>query len=94
MDPLDILSKLKELRGGFFEWCHTTTFRCYQDREIRGTFEVTVTILDGGPGATGGRYRCVAKSEDGATATGNPDDNLDVVLATVHWGDLDDPVKA
>ena len=53
--------------------------------------EVTITVLDGGPRAPGGRYHCYALAGDGRFATGNHDDSLDAALALVHWHELDGP---
>jgi hypothetical protein len=71
-----------------FEAAHVTTFKCYRETADRRTQEVTLEILDAGPGV-GPRYRCVARSDDGKVASGNPGDRVDSVLSTLHWWDLD-----
>ena len=71
-----------------FEAAHVTTFKCYRKSADGRTQEVTVEILDRGLGDSP-RYSCVARSDDGKTASGNSADRIDVVLHTLHWGDLD-----
>ena len=71
-----------------FEAAHVTTFRCYRQSADGRTQEVTVEILDKGPGDSP-RYSCVARSDDGKAASGNSADQIDVVLSTLHWWDLD-----
>lgn len=91
MSPISLIPKLKQLPGvNFRSVDHVTSFSCYRDTKRGGTQRVTVEIHDAGPDAPAGlRYTCVAKSDDGKAATGNSNASIDVVLATVHWGDLD-----
>ena len=92
MDPIEILEKLKALpmlaSASFY---HRTTFECHRTDKQGQDQVVTVTILDAGPGAGRPRYHCEATTPDGRSATGNPDDSLQVLLATVHWWELDKP---
>lgn len=91
MSPLELIPKLKQLPGVNFRSVeHVTYFLCDRDTKHGRYQRVTVEIHDAGPDAPAGlRYTCVAKSDDGKAATGNPNASIDVVLATVHWGDLD-----
>ncbi len=74
--------------SGAFELYSVTTFKGYRKRKDGAIKEITVEVLDGGP-TDQLRYHVVATDEDGRGASGNPANTLDVVLATVHWGDLD-----
>ena len=71
-----------------FEATHVTTFKCYRETAGGRTQEVTVEIQDEGPEVEGARYSCVARSDDGKAASGNPADRVEVALSFVHWGDL------
>jgi hypothetical protein len=65
-----------------------TTFKCYRQSADGRIQEVTVEIQDRGLGDSP-RYSCVARSDDCKAASGNSADQIDVVLSTLHWGDLD-----
>ena len=78
------LNKLPRLFGA----AHVTTVKCYRETADGRTQEVTVEILDVGPEVEDGRYSCVARSDDGKAASGNPADRVEVVLSSVHWSDL------
>lgn len=74
-----------ETAGDLTEVAHTTTFT-----GRRGHRLVTVVIHDRGPNAPAPlRYHATAQTEDGATATGNPAESIQTVLATLHWDKLD-----
>ena len=89
MDKERIASQLKEY-ANFFEVYQKTTFKCFRTDKSGNTQTVEVSILDAGPDEKPQlRYRCVAKSEDGKMATGNPDSSIDMVLLHVHWNNLD-----
>jgi predicted RNA binding protein YcfA (HicA-like mRNA interferase family) len=88
MDYSEMINKLKKV--GFFEVYHKTSFECYRERKSGGVQTVTVEVLDAGSSVQPSlRYHIHAIGEDGKKATGNPADSIDVLLATVHWGDLD-----
>lgn len=91
MDYSEMINKLKELQGvGFFEVYHKTSFECYRERKSGGVQTVTVEVLDAGPNVhPDSRYHINAIGENGKKATGNPAESIDVLLATVHWWDLD-----
>ncbi len=88
MDPLKVIGLLRDI-DGMQEIAHVTTFRCYREVGGAGMKEVTVEIYDHGPEAGFSRYHCIATTEDGKTAMGNPGGSLEEVIAMVHWGDLD-----
>jgi hypothetical protein len=87
MEPHVVIAYLNTLPR-LFEAAHVTTFKCYREAANGRTQEVTVEILDRGPGDFP-RYSCVARSDDGKAASGNSADSVDVVLSTLHWWDLD-----
>lgn len=91
MEPREVIDTLGKMPGlNAFEVAHVTQFQFYRMTKTGKHQKVLVEILDSGPGATAGlRYHCVAKADDGRTASGNPAPDLDVVLHTVHWGELD-----
>jgi hypothetical protein len=70
-----------------FESSKITTVQGYRNTEA-GPIEVTVELHDRGESADP-RWSVVARTDNGRSASGNPDNNLDVALATVHWWDLD-----
>ncbi len=89
MNIVEVINRLKGLPGiGFFEVYEKSTFQCYRKKKSGDVQTVTVEILDAGP-EDQARYHCVATGDDGSTATGNPASTIEVVLATLHWGDLD-----
>ena len=88
MNEVEIMKRLKEV-AGFFEIYHKTSFTGYRNTGSGKTQEVSVDILDAGPEAGDSRYSCCATSDDGKTASGNPGASIDLVLATVHWYNLD-----
>ena len=88
MNTDKLISELKK-HANFFEVYHKTSFRCFRKAENGNDQEVNVDILDAGPDAGQLRYHCVAKSEDGKMATGNPAESIEIVLFGLHWYDLD-----
>jgi len=60
-------------------------FRTGRDGKLQ---EVTIEIFDAGESTTL-RFHCVARTEDGRMATGNPEKTVDVAIACVHWNELD-----
>jgi hypothetical protein len=88
MNEVEIMKKLKKV-AGFYELYHKTSFIGYRHPKSGGSQKVSVDILDAGSEAGDIRYACEATSEDGKVATGNNGPSLEVVLATVHWQDLD-----
>jgi len=88
MDIKVIISQLKQ-QGNLFEVYQKTSFKCYRKDSNDNSQEVDVDILDAGPDEPKLRYRCIAKSEDGKMATGNPESTIDLALLHVHWNNLD-----
>jgi len=88
MNEAEIIKRLKE-DAGFFEVSHKTSFEGWRKAKNGTHQEVIVDILDSGPEAGDLRYACVATSKDGKVAKGNEGPSIDVVLATVHWQELD-----
>ena len=89
MNTEKVLAELKK-HANFFEVYHKTTFRCFRTDKNDNPQEVEVDILDAGPDLDPKlRYHCVARSEDGKMATGNPASSIDTVLFGLHWYDLD-----
>ena len=83
-EPRSIIRLLAKA-GDLSEVAHTSTFTAR-----RGHRTVTIHVHDRGPGASSElRYCVTATAEDGATATGNPAESVETVLATLHWKDLD-----
>jgi hypothetical protein len=89
MNTEKVISDLKKL-ANFFEVYQTTTFEGFRTDKSGNTQKVYISILDAGPNENPLlRYHCVARSEDGKMATGNPDSSIDMVLLNVHWNNLD-----
>ena len=87
MNEAEMTTTLKRF-AGFFEVYRKICFEGYRNAKNGTVQTVSVEILDAGP-AVEQRYHCIATSEDGETATGNPAATIDEVLAIVHWQDLD-----
>ncbi len=89
MNTGEVISELKK-RANFFEVYHKTNFECIRTDKNGRTQTVEVSIFDAGPDVNPQlRYHCVAKTEDGKMATGNPESSIDMLLLHVHWNNLD-----
>ncbi len=89
MNTEEIISRLKQ-KANFYEVYHKTSFNCVRTDKDGNSQEVDVDILDAGPDVNPNmRYHCVAKTEDGKLATGNPDSSIALVLMHVHWNNFD-----
>ena len=89
MDTNEVIRKLKK-HADIFEVYHKITFSCFRTNKEGNPQAVEVEILDAGPDVNPNiRYHCVAKTEDGKMATGNPAESLSLVLTILHWEDLD-----
>jgi len=86
---IDEMLEMVKKASGAAELYHVTTFRGYRPDEKGNQREITIEVLDMGPGHLAGRYTIVAEDKQGRTATGNGDDSLDVALHIVHWDELD-----
>jgi hypothetical protein len=90
MKPEEITTQLLSNIPGVSEVYHVTEFQVYREAKDGHIQTVSVKILDAGPDTEHGlRYHCYATTDDGKSATGNPDKTIEVTLALVHWGDLD-----
>ena len=87
----DVLAQLESVKGPkIYEVYHCTTFKGYRERRDGVRQELRIEILDAGPFVgSGNRYSCTVTAADGKRATGNSAGSIDVMLSTVHWGDLD-----
>lgn len=75
--------------GGSPETWRVETFDMVRESPAHGHQEVTVTILDRGDEISP-RYFVSAETKDGRhSCSGNSGDDLSVVIATVHWYQLD-----
>lgn len=93
MDKHDVqnaITKLRDVlpgRPGVYEKIEFSCYRTHKDGSVQN---VTVTILDAGINSPANlRYHVHAEADDGATATGNPENSIESALSNVHWGDLD-----
>ena len=93
MDEHDVqkaIKKLREVVPGRPEVYQKTEFQCYRTRKDGSVQDVTVTIHDAGMNSPADlRYHVQAEADDGAKATGNPGNSIEVALSIVHWGNLD-----
>ncbi len=90
MNIEEIIAQLKK-DANMFEVCQKTTFTGYREGKNGNNQEVEVDILDAGPNTIRPecRYACIARSEDGKMATGNPDSSIEMAILGVHWINLD-----
>ena len=89
-DVQNAITKLREVVPGRPEVYEKTEFSCYRTRKDGSMQNVTVTILDAGINSPANlRYHVHAEADDGAKATGNPENSIETALSIVHWGDLD-----
>lgn len=87
MDAREVINRLQQ-EGGLSEVSQVFFFEGYRKTKGGDLQEVTVKILDAGPGESE-RYTCEAASEDGKVARGNPAGTIDEALAITHWYKLD-----
>jgi hypothetical protein len=81
-----VVDILKRYGNGDAWVTHTFGFVRTSDKRSEHIVNVEVYERISGPG---NRFSVVATDENGRQASGNSADKLDVVLATVHWEDLD-----
>jgi hypothetical protein len=90
MTEAEIIEKLKEVDGAHEVYHVISRFTLLRRTDDGNNQEVTVEILDAGPNANQNlRYHCMAKADDGRSATGNPDSSIEFALMNVHWEHLD-----
>jgi hypothetical protein len=68
--------------------CQMTEFEGYRRVDASHTQKITVKIFDSGPEVTP-RYHIHAEVDGKPLSGNNPNDDLDIALAMVHWSDLD-----
>jgi hypothetical protein len=90
MTEFEIIEKLKKHMGAT-EVYHVTKFKAYRTAKDGAQQEVEVEVWDRGPSSPETRYSVSATADDGKTASGNNGSDLNTVLATVHWYNLDKP---
>ncbi len=88
MNIEEIATRLKK-DANIFEVRQKTTFTGYRKDKNGDNQEIEVDILDAGPNEPKVRYTCIARSEDGKMATGNPDSSIEMAILGVHWNNLD-----
>lgn len=94
-----------EMRGSIEKWAKTkgvkfhelghvvARFCGYVTTEENESREVVNEVLDHGQESSGGKFTIIARDADGRFATGNPSNDLDDAISTVHWRQLfDEPV--
>lgn len=86
-DTSEVIRALNAAAGGSETW-RIETFRMERESETHGFQQVTVTIGDRGS-AISPRYFIWAETDAGQKCSGNSGDDLEVVIATVHWYHLD-----
>jgi hypothetical protein len=86
--PDDLLDRLSNA-SGCFELAREYTYVGYREHPTAGPREVRITVRDSGRADHQVRWSVSAVDEDGRAAAGNAGPTLDVVIATVHWSDLD-----
>ena len=93
MTDLEIIAELRNIKGVFEAYQVISRFMLYRHAENENVQEISVELLDAGPTARPGmRYHFFARTDDGRTATGNPDSTIEGALDNVHWEHLDYPV--
>ena len=98
MDTDDVVACLNDLPR-MFGAAHVSRFRCYREAADGRAQRVVIEVYDegrmvGAPDDDGQhvsvrRYSCVARSDDGKVASGNPAGNVRTALSTLRWQDLD-----
>ena len=73
--------------NGFLQLYDKTSFWGYRKNDKGIEQELTVDILYS---VEDDLYYCFVKTKDGKEASGNPNSELDLAVAGVHWNDLDD----
>ena len=88
MTDYEVIEKLKHHLGAT-EVYNITRYQAFRHAKD-GVFQtVEIEVLDRGPSDPQTRYHVTAVADDGRKASGNSGPNLDTVLATVHWFELD-----
>jgi hypothetical protein len=86
-DTSEVIEALNRASGGTETW-RVHTFTMQRESAEHGYQTVTITILDRGH-AISPRYAVSATTDGGQRCAGNSGDDLETVIATVHWYQLD-----
>lgn len=87
-DTSDVIKALNAAASGNETW-RVERFVMERSKDDATFQEVVVEILDRGPDISP-RYHVAAQTKDGTkSCTGNSGDDLETVIATVHWYQLD-----
>lgn len=90
LDVFQVLDVLRRQMSGVFRVQLKQEFLVHRNLKSGDVQKVTVEILDAGPHANPERrFKCIARTEDGKTASGNSARTIETTLALVHWTDLD-----
>lgn len=86
-DTSEVISALQRAAGGSETWrLHNYTMQ--RESQAHGWQQVSITVADRGAG-TSSRYAVSATTNGGQRCAGNSGDDLEAVIATVHWYQLD-----
>lgn len=85
MNEADVIEQLK--KQGLFDIEHKTSFVGYRTDKNGQSQKLQIDIFDSYSGDH--RYSCVATTNDGKIATGNPAPYTDLAISNVHWWELD-----
>lgn len=86
----DLLPQIKKLTGAFEAYYRIASFKCYRYSKGGKVQEVVIDLYDAGPSVSPSlRYSVEVNSDDGRSATGNPDSSIELALDHVHWHELD-----
>ena len=93
VDTSDLADRLGGIKtaSNAFELAQVTTYKGFRYDKDGRICEITIEVLDSGAGDPQ-RWAVVATDEHGRQASGNSGPDLETVLATVHWWDLDRPL--
>jgi hypothetical protein len=81
----EIIDELKRIDGVFEAYQVLSTYQFIRNAKSGNIQTVTVDMLDAGQSVDPNlRYHCVARSDDGRTATGNPDSSIEDVLISMR----------
>ncbi len=88
MNTDEVITRLKKHADFSEVWQKTTFEGCREDKKGNPQ-KVEVDVFDAGPNRPEHRFYCIARSEDGKMATGNPESSIDMAILGVHWINLD-----
>lgn len=93
MTDQEIIEELAKVDGVYEVYRVISRFTLHRNAKDGNMQEITVEIFDRGSSAEPlRRYHVFARSNDGRTATGNPDSSVEMALMHMHWEHLDEPV--